>query len=211
MSTEHDDRDDIPDADAPASRTEETGAAEFADNVSRVLDGERLPPAMTAEQRSLANFASMIRSSTRDVVLSEEKRTSIVSQALGRAAKDERPLSISAIEAIQPIKKDKNKDEVKDSGGDPGSGKNLLLPWSLALVASAAALALWFGTRNPATSAPRADSVEIKEHHRSRHSDALIGAIARQDSDRASARIDVIFANRMHGYRDLQLTPGARR
>ncbi len=85
------------------------------------------------------------------------------------------------------------------------------LPWAVAMASVAAALllALWqsrTGRLSPtvptvvAQSAPALDTV-----HRSRPADALIGEIPRPRADAARARIDMIYADRLIGYRDLRL------
>lgn len=89
-----------------------------------------------------------------------------------------------------------------------------ILPWTIATMASAAALLLLL-LRPPAPAGPAVAISEppmaaLSEIHRSRPADVLIGQIARTDADRASDRIDVIFADRMTGYRELQLRGGIR-
>lgn len=89
------------------------------------------------------------------------------------------------------------------------------LPWGVAAVSVAAALALvlWQGRGvglSPAaptlvaeTTAPALDTM-----HRSRPAGALVGEIPRERADAARARIDMIYADRMIGYRDLRLRGG---
>lgn len=90
-----------------------------------------------------------------------------------------------------------------------------VLPWGVAAVSVAAALALvlWQGRGvglSPAaptlvaeTTAPAQDTM-----HRSRPAGALVGEIPRERADAARARIDMIYADRMIGYRDLRLRGG---
>ena len=85
------------------------------------------------------------------------------------------------------------------------------LPWAVALASVAAALllALW-QSRTGRLSPPATNVVAESAHaldtvHRSRPADALIGEIPRPRADAARARIDMIYADRLIGYRDLRL------
>jgi hypothetical protein len=85
------------------------------------------------------------------------------------------------------------------------------LPWAVALASVAAALllALW-QSRTGRLSRPATNVVAESAHaldtvHRSRPADALIGEIPRPRADAARARIDMIYADRLIGYRDLRL------
>jgi hypothetical protein len=98
-----------------------------------------------------------------------------------------------------------------------------VLPWAVAAVSAAAALLL--ALRSPrlpmpnpredptesSTGVPAAPPVEtshLQPMHRSRPADSLIGEIPRPRAAAASDRIDVIFADRLIGYRDLRLRGG---
>lgn len=90
-----------------------------------------------------------------------------------------------------------------------------VLPWSVAVasVAAALALVLWQGHGgglSPAapplvaeTTAPALDTI-----HRSRPASGLVGEIPRERADAARSRIDMIYADRLIGYRDLRLRGG---
>jgi hypothetical protein len=96
------------------------------------------------------------------------------------------------------------------------------LPWAVAIasVAAALVLTLWqsrTGTLAPtappmvaetAAPAPNAPDTTIDTIHRSRPADVLVGEIPRERADAARARIDMIYADRMIGYRDLRLRGG---
>ena len=81
------------------------------------------------------------------------------------------------------------------------------LPWAVASLAAAAAVIL-FVTRPAVDQAARetpARPLRLGVANTSRPADPLIGIIARKDAGRASERLDVLFADRMDGYRDLTL------
>lgn len=88
-----------------------------------------------------------------------------------------------------------------------------LLPWAVASLAAAAAIVL-FIARPPdrerakgrtAEVAPvaRVSEVPLDVTNTSRPADALIGRIGEEDRTKASQRIDLLYADRMAGYRDL--------
>jgi hypothetical protein len=88
-----------------------------------------------------------------------------------------------------------------------------VLPWSVATAAVAAALALvlWQrGALSPATPSLVADTAAptLDSTHRSRPASDLVGEIPRERADAARSRIDMIYADRMIGYRDLRLRGG---
>jgi hypothetical protein len=75
------------------------------------------------------------------------------------------------------------------------------------LVAAAAVLVLWMrGTPAPATH----EIATTPMSQRSRSADALIGPIPRERAGDASTRIDAIYADRLDGYRELQLARGRK-
>jgi hypothetical protein len=90
-----------------------------------------------------------------------------------------------------------------------------VLPWGVAAVSVAAALVLvlWQGRGgglSPAAPTLVAESTAptLGTMHRSRPTGALVGEIPRERADAARARIDMIYADRMIGYRDLRLRGG---
>ena len=91
------------------------------------------------------------------------------------------------------------------------------LPWVVASIAAAAAVVL-FVTRAPdrdtgrqphkgqTAQAHRAHRpIELSVENTSRSADPLIGVIDRPESAQASGRLDMVFADRLSGYRDLML------
>lgn len=86
------------------------------------------------------------------------------------------------------------------------------LPWAVAMASIAAALLLMLWQSRSGPRAPGAPVVAqgtpvpaLDTVHRSRPADALIGEIPRPAADAARARIDMIYADRLIGYRDLRL------
>lgn len=92
------------------------------------------------------------------------------------------------------------------------------LPWVVASIAAAAAVIL-FVTRPPDRDAGRGHRtrgrsaqvqrtprpIELSVENTSRSADSLIGVIDRPQAAQASSRLDVVFADRLSGYRDLML------
>ncbi len=97
-----------------------------------------------------------------------------------------------------------------------------VLPWSVTVASVAAALVLvfWQGQRGELIPGGGLSSTEeraagaaglataLQDVHHSRPSDVLIGEIARPRAAAARARIDMIYADRLSGYRDLRLRGG---
>ncbi len=97
-----------------------------------------------------------------------------------------------------------------------------VLPWAVATASVAAALVLALGHPRlrpsfallgspPTASVTAAVATELAREpwHRSRPADALIGEIPRRHAGAASDRIDIIFADRLSGYRQLRLRASA--
>jgi hypothetical protein len=87
------------------------------------------------------------------------------------------------------------------AGARPGRRRRLVLPAGAAALLFAAAAALLLLVRRPAPPLPEAQ--------RSRPADALVGPIARAQSGDARARADLLYADRLAGYRQRTLR-GAR-
>lgn len=90
-----------------------------------------------------------------------------------------------------------------------------VLPWAVttASVAAALALVLWQGrgagpspSASPLVAETTVPALDVT--HRSRPAGDLVGEIPRARADAARARIDIIYADRMIGYRDLRLRGG---
>jgi hypothetical protein len=83
------------------------------------------------------------------------------------------------------------------------------LPWAVASLAAAAAVVLFMvrpgdlGPGGQAKLESEPPAIELSVFNSSRPADTLIGAIPREASGGARERLDILFADRMAGYRDL--------
>ncbi|HYU14616.1 MAG TPA: hypothetical protein VEL05_01030 [Candidatus Acidoferrum sp.] len=90
------------------------------------------------------------------------------------------------------------------------------LPWAVASLAAAAAVVLFVTThkhdrKGQAPVPPVAERpLRLQVANTSRPADPLIGPIDRRDAGGASERLDILFADRMDGYRDLVLRRALR-
>jgi hypothetical protein len=87
------------------------------------------------------------------------------------------------------------------------------LPWAVASLAAAAAVVLFVTRPAEDTGKPEATLAPLRVDtiNTSRPADPLVGVISRSDSGRARERMDIIFADRMDGYRDLYLRRALRK
>ncbi len=191
--------DGIPEPNLPASDSERIRARSFGKLIDDLTEGAAAPPALAAETRELLDLAGTMRDALGDPGrahgLERERRDRIIDDAF-RAA-----VGIPAA-----------------SGAGGGSVTRLAdrrrgrfaryAPYAVAAVAVAAAIFL-FVTRPSQQRA--AEPPALAEYHYSRPADALIGKIPRERAGDASARIDIIYADRLAGYRDLQLRGLARK
>jgi hypothetical protein len=194
-----DDRDDVPndavpEHDAPETDSERHQARAFGKLIEGLVAGEAPPPAIDADQRELLDVASTMRASLGEVELEGVRRDAIIDAAFARVL-GTRSGARAPVADVTPL-----------HGG--GRSRLRYLPWATTVIAAAAAVALWIG--RPAPSVPPAARASIHtpslvDQHLSRPADLLIGKIERGDADQASARIDIIVADRMAGYRDLRL------
>ena len=195
-----DDKDLIPEPEAKADEAESARAESFAELIDDLLAGAPTPPALTPSDRDLLEIATMVRASTGVMALADERRDHLIDRAFTDAMK----LPDSAEQPVTP-----------PADVIPFTRRPVMraLPWVAATVAAAAAVMLAL-TRPDYTTRTRMVVVEraqLSTMHRSRPADALIGRIDPADAGRASERLDIIFADRMTGYRDLQLRGLAKR
>lgn len=212
-----------PAVESPADAREQAEAASFAALIDRLTTGQALPPAMTTEERVLVDTAGMVRAAARPVALATERQRALIDGVLERARDRgaSKPAQVGIGSSDRVPSRAPGRDQSRPHPGDSGDivdlgerrrGRYLrALPWAVAMASVAAALllALWQSRSGPlapqaptvvAESAPGLDTV-----HRSRPADALIGEIPRPRADAARARIDMIYADRLVGYRDLRL------
>ncbi|WP_428264759.1 hypothetical protein [Haliangium sp.] len=220
---------------AEASDQERAQAASFAKLVDQLVAGQSLPPAMTAEQRELIETAGMVRAGSREVALAPARRDRLVDDVLGRALAAAMPAELGP-DAVAPASPGEGAEQHPSDGagessddadapadvpsdiidlGERRRGRFArILPWSVAAasVAAALVLALWQArTKGLPPSAPTVAQVDrdgLEIIHRSRPADALVGEIPRARAGEARARIDMIYADRLRGYRDLRLRGG---
>ncbi len=194
MATDDDDilTGPVPAPDADATPTERAHAKTFADLVDKSLAGRSTPPAMSADDRALLEVATMIRAGSGNVELGAAKRRSIVEDALRQAVGG---AGAGTSGSVVPIER----------------ARRRWMPWAIAatstLVAAAAVLLLWLRPQGIDHVAPVA---RRPAHQISRSADALIGPISRDRAGDAMSRIDAIYADRLDGYRELQLARGRK-
>lgn len=213
---------------APADAREQAQAASFAALLDRLTTGLALPPAMTAEERTLVETAGMVRASARPVALAPERQSALIEEALhaalGRggagnrahagshgAATERVPSRAPGRDQSRPDRSDTSDAPAPIDLGERRRGRYFrALPWAVAMASVAAALllALWqsrTGRLSPAAPTVVAQRASLDTVHRSRPADVLIGEIPRSRADAARTRIDMIYADRLVGYRDLRL------
>ncbi|HEX5058392.1 MAG TPA: hypothetical protein VFV99_03485 [Kofleriaceae bacterium] len=194
MATDDDDilTGPVPAPDAEATPTERAQAKTFADIVDKTLAG-RTPPAMSAEDRSLLEVATVIRAATGKAELSATKRRSLVEDALRQAVGG---AGTAVASGVTPISR----------------ARKRWVPWAIAgastLVAAAAILLLLLRTPHVPNTAPPVAPPPIAENWKSRPADPLIGPISREHAGDAATRIDAIYADRLDGYRERTLARG---
>ncbi|HLU66803.1 MAG TPA: hypothetical protein VKZ63_11030 [Kofleriaceae bacterium] len=215
---EHDGRPDQPDEDAPVTPAERARAEAFGRLVDGLLAGEPLPPAMDSDARALIETATVVVASSRPMELGEERTRRLVDSALeaavlGRPRAGARPLTPVPVPEREEFSERSATDlRVRRRRRDRAARA---LPWVVASVAAVAAVVLFIVRPNEQPSEPGADEAEIASAppaaeaptepvHTSRPADPLFGPIPRGEAGRARERIDLLFADRMAGYRDLQ-------
>jgi hypothetical protein len=183
----------VPDPDTEPTATELAHARRFADLVDKTLSGHT-PPAISADDRALLEAATVIRATCGHLELEPGLQRTIVEDALRMAIGAHRPAAAS----IAPLSR---------------ARLRRWAPWIVAgastVVAVAAIIALWL---RPAPVAPAQISAPaLPVEWTSRPTDSLVGPIARDRTDDASARIDTIFADRLDGFRERRLARGGKR
>jgi hypothetical protein len=221
--------------DDPASPAEAAQAESFARLVDQLMTGDSLPPAMASDERTLVEVAAIMRacvSDPRDVELDVSRRDALIDQALLQALEQGRGVRTEAerdedaaadaaagrsgeLPQASPADPDGHRpedapDDVSDLGARRRARLGKVIPWAFTAVAAAAALFFALQRPAPERTASLPEPASLSEVHRSRPADALIGQIPRDRAERASDRLDVIYADRMAGYRDLHLRGGHR-
>jgi hypothetical protein len=212
--------------DAPVTPGEQARAEAFGRLVDGLLAGDPLPPAMDSDDRALVEAATVVMASSRAIEPAPERTRRLVDQALEAAIlrrggaslavgdSGERPAVPSPV-ILVPSDEDPNDRSVTDVTTRRRRRSDQIarvLPWAVASLAAAAAIVL-FIARPPQKDRARdqtaelapapVDAVPLDVSNTSRPADPLVGRIAKADRVKASERIDLIYADRLSGYRDL--------
>lgn len=216
--------DDFEKDDGPVTPGEQARAEAFGRLVDGLLAGDALPPAMDSDDRALVEAATVVMASSRVIEPAPERTRRLVDQALEAAIlrrsgarvetaveTGEHPRADSPMVLVPA--EDPNERSVTDVTTRRRRRSDQVarvLPWAVASLAAAAAI-VSFIVRPPdkertvdqtAEVAPVAD-VPLEVTNTSRPADPLIGRISVADRGKASERIDLLYADRMAGYRDL--------
>ncbi len=186
----------VPDPDAEPTAAERAHARTFAELVDKTLSG-RTPPAMSADDRALLEVATVIRATSGGLPLAPARQRTLVEDVLRQAVGvGTGGAGASTSGAVTPI-----------SRGRARRWAPWLIAGASTLVAAAAIAMLWLRTA-PEPVPVAAGTVPV--HWTSRPADPLIGEIVPQRAGDASARIDVIFADRLDGFREQRWSRGVR-
>jgi hypothetical protein len=214
--------DDFEKDDGPVTPGEQARAEAFGRLVDGLLAGDALPPAMDSDDRALVEAATVVMASSRAIEPAPERTRRLVDQALEAAilrrsggapeADDSGEHRADSPAAPVPLE-DPNERSVTDVTTRRRRRSDQVarvLPWAVASLAAAAAIVLII-VRPPdreRTGDQTAEVVPVKEvpldvTNTSRPADPLVGRIGKADRGKASERIDLLYADRMAGYRDL--------
>ncbi len=191
----------VPAPDVAADPAERARARGFGDLVDKVLAG-RAPAAVPADDRALLEVATAIRAAANPIELTAARKGSLIESALAtaidrRAGTRPGAGSRSTVPTVPVISIQR-------------SPRTRRLPWMVAGTASlvaAAAIALLV-MRPPRATPPSASpaTAALPAQQRSRPADPLIGVIGRDHAGDAAARLDVIYADRLDGFRERTLS-----
>lgn len=193
----------------PADPAESAQAAAFAELLDSVIGGKDLPPVMAAEHRELVETAAILRANLRADGSVGSGVSDVVAQVMGQ---------VTGAREGESTDEGRSQDRDSSQGADSGvidlaARRRRRRRWlSVGTAAVAAAVVLVFALRTPPPrtgSGATAESTLSMIHH-SRPADQLIGEIPRERADRASDRLDTIYADRMAGFRDLRFRGGGR-
>ncbi len=181
-------------------------ATSFARLVDGLLEGDRIPPALDAGDRTLLETATIIMASTRDIGIDSRIVDSLIDDALQQNL---RSPGLSVLDLTTNISRARNAipEEIEHERTDvirmsTRRADRVLraLPWIVASIAVAAAILLFITRPAPSAQVP---SSKLSIALVSRPTDSLIGEIPTTQADAASARIDTIYSNRLAAFREL--------
>ncbi len=196
-------------ADRDDKRADKKRAEGFSKLVDGVLNEESMPPALDADDRALLETATMIKASTQEVKLSSARVQELVDQALEQAVTGGRRLSIvPELDAAIPEPIPREDTDIIRLSRRRADRVIRALPWVVAGVAAAAALLLFLSRPENISSSAREQLAQkpIPHYQLSRPADPLVGQITPDGAALASSRLDIIYADRMAGYRELTLS-----
>ncbi len=170
------------DDDERSDREERARAAALAGLVDDLVAGAAPPAALPADERALLETATMIHAAARPVPVGAERAARLLAEAESAAA-GVAPTAVPPARRRRPWLR--------------------AAPWALAALAAAAAALL---ALRPPARAPAPLPAEL----RSRPADRLVGEIEQRSAGAATVRSDVIYADRVAGWRQLLLRKGAR-
>lgn len=213
-------RDDIDrDDDAPVTPGEQARAEAFGRLVDGLLAGDPLPPAMDSDDRALVEAATVVMASSRAIEPAPERTRRLVDQALeaailrrgGEAPRAAAPVALVTREAVEEDPGERSVTDVTTRRRRRSDQVARVLPWAVASLAAAAAIVLFIARppqKEPAGDetaevAPAPVEVPLDVTNTSRPADPLVGRIGKAERASASERIDLLYADRMAGYRDL--------
>jgi hypothetical protein len=183
---------DDDDLDAPADAAEAARAVRFGRRIDDLLAGAPAPAAMDSDERALLRAATQVLAGTRLAELPAARAGQLIDDVLAGAR------------AAAP--------DARDSASWSASRRRVeragrALPWAVAAFAAAAAIALLV-TRPERLAGEVAARAATPVEQRSRPADPLIGAIPRAEVADARARLDVVYADRLAGFRTRALRGG---
>jgi hypothetical protein len=174
----------------PATPEERAHAASLARRVDEMLEGRAAPPAMDAGERALLETATSLHASLGEAGLAPARERALLDGVLGVRRDPTMPTRRpTTVPPPRPA-------SVLPMNRTPGKARRALrlgrvLPWAVASLCAAAALALWLRTPAPPGTRSTPPVAAL------RSPDAVIGGpIARAQAGDASARLDALVADR---------------
>ena len=172
-------------------------AAALAEQVDDLVAGRAAPVVLASGDRDLLQSSSMIYAAHHEMTLSDARKSALIEEALAGATGARRA------DFEEEVPSDLDRARAKRRLG--------LGVAVLGFIAAAAVLLLVWRTPPGPRTADQGHGqgsvviqIELPESEQSRPSDALIGQISRDESGQAGERLELLYADRMAGYRSLQ-------
>lgn len=188
----------------PITPSEAAHAESFAKVVDRLLAGEHLPAAMDADDRALVETATVVVASHRELPLTADRTRALVDQALERGVLGRGLTAPEAAPRLAEVESAPAPVPIRPARRRLAA----IAPWSVAAVCAAAAIVLFVSRPEPGAPAPAAPVAELPDELSSRPADGLVGQIPRAHAADASERADIIYADRLAGFRELSFRSG---